>query len=1062
MASVKLSNGATYTYTVPWNPSRLFAGGVETPIAFDTETRMIDEVRPFDIPELALATVSNLNHSAILKPDQIGPWILAHHGQHIVGHNLSFDFWVVDQHLRRRGEHAAADLWWDMVEAGRMHDTLILDQLISLATQGPRRLPRRNLAVVAKQECKLELDKEDPYRVRYGELIDFGFDHGHTEPGFWEYAIKDSIVTAQVYRRQFQKAKGIMGRLKEMFPKSVEADALKKHGPLTETIQLKGSIALQAISRIGIRVDLKAAAAFVDGLRKASDAAVATMQEHAPEVLVYTDQLSRSGVVSKTLKETPFFPGFPRTVATTKRGAVRVHRDRLVAALEKIAERMKKPVPQSCGKLGGTSISAKEWKHFRDDPFISSWSEASKLAKVLGYASPLISMPIVQCRYNPLMVTGRTSASKPNLQQLPRTKEFRELFIARAGYKLFTVDYAFIELRTLASVCERRFGKSILAQVVRDGGDPHAYTAAAIQGMSLEAFMELKKTDPKRYAAERQAAKACYHPDVEALTPQGWKKISSLTSEDQVAQFWPGFNTLEFVRPNELTVRHERPLVRVSNESIDLRVTPDHRMLGYRSTGSPVVCTPAEMNNLMRGIWNAGEITTGRRLGALDEKAVRQVVCIQADGSYQGKSIRFGFTKQRKIDRFRELFSDVEFTEAIHSGGVTAFRTNRRDLWQSILTEEKVFRVDRLLTLPLSFRKAFVNELEHWDGHTTTEKCFQYFTTVKENADAVQAVATSVGYKSSSKVEVARTENRSNIYRVSIKRRNHTRGDNFQLDELPGMHTVHCLSVPSSFLVVRDGGKVVICGNCNFGIPGGLGADKLASYAQASYGVKMTVEEAADFRRKLTEEVYPELRRYLSDDTLDALAWNLRLPVEKIRQAIRAVCKPERCGAFLRVAAKVLKGDPHKKDGTPYSDKVIDQVWSFIQSLAAMSSALLPQHRRMISSKKASFALERMLLGSLGITPTGRIRSGCSYTQAKNCPFQGLAADGAKLALWTLVKDGYRVVGFVHDEVIVELPADKAKEESAQVETILVKSMESVLGKVPAAVEGHLGDKWTK
>ena len=57
-------------------------------------------------------------------------------------------------------------------------------------------------------------------------------------------------------------------------------------------------------------------------------------------------------------------------------------------------------------------------------------------------------------------------------------------------------------------------------------------------------------------------------------------------------------------------------------------------------------------------------------------------------------------------------------------------------------------------------------------------------------------------------------------------------------------------------------------------------------------------------------------------------------------------------------------------------------------------------------------------------TLTGRVRGRVGFTQARNTPFQGLAADGAKLALWALIRAGYRVVAFIHDEIIVELPEE--------------------------------------
>jgi site-specific DNA-adenine methylase len=87
------------------------------------------------------------------------------------------------------------------------------------------------------------------------------------------------------------------------------------------------------------------------------------------------------------------------------------------------------------------------------------------------------------------------------------------------------------------------------------------------------------------------------------------------------------------------------------------------------------------------------------------------------------------------------------------------------------------------------------------------------------------------------------------------------------------------------------------------------------------------------------------------------------------------------------------------------------------------------------------------------------------YSQARNTPFQGLAADGAALALFALVKEGFRVVGFVHDEVLVELPDEGgfvSKATMDRVEQILVAEMEKVLGGLPAGVESTLSTRWSK
>ena len=115
---------------------------------------------------------------------------------------------------------------------------------------------------------------------------------------------------------------------------------------------------------------------------------------------------------------------------------------------------------------------------------------------------------MIHPRYSTLVRTGRTSCSSPNIQQLPRSGGFREMIVASPSHYLLAVDYSFVELRTLAAVCEFRFGSSTLADVIRAGVDPHVHTAAMFANMSIDDFNQLKTDDPQRYATLRQRSKA--------------------------------------------------------------------------------------------------------------------------------------------------------------------------------------------------------------------------------------------------------------------------------------------------------------------------------------------------------------------------------------------------------------------------------------------------------------------------------------------------------------------------------------------------------------------------
>ena len=172
-----------------WNGEEL--AGAE--LGFDTETALI---RGHEVPELALASASSGTEHCLIHPDRLGGFILRHRARHFILHNVAFDFWVVAEHLARHGLAEALEAWVAIVDAGRMHDTMLLDELIRLARTDAYPRPR-NLAEVAGEYAGLVISKEDPYRLRYGEII--GADWDGVEEGFFTYAIKDPIATLAAY-----------------------------------------------------------------------------------------------------------------------------------------------------------------------------------------------------------------------------------------------------------------------------------------------------------------------------------------------------------------------------------------------------------------------------------------------------------------------------------------------------------------------------------------------------------------------------------------------------------------------------------------------------------------------------------------------------------------------------------------------------------------------------------------------------------------------------------------------------------------------------------------------
>ena len=76
------------------------------------------------------------------------------------------------------------------------------------------------------------------------------------------------------------------------------------------------------------------------------------------------------------------------------------------------------------------------------------------------------------------VVSGRTSSSNPNLQQVPRTPDVRGLFHAPEGRCFFEADYSQLELRIAAHYAN----EPTMLRIYREDGDIHTETAKLMTG----------------------------------------------------------------------------------------------------------------------------------------------------------------------------------------------------------------------------------------------------------------------------------------------------------------------------------------------------------------------------------------------------------------------------------------------------------------------------------------------------------------------------------------------------------------------------------------------------
>lgn len=103
---------------------------------------------------------------------------------------------------------------------------------------------------------------------------------------------------------------------------------------------------------------------------------------------------------------------------------------------------------------------------------------------------------------------------------------------------------------------------------------------------------------------------------------------------------------------------------------------------------------------------------------------------------------------------------------------------------------------------------------------------------------------------------------------------------------------------------------------------------------------------------------------------------------------------------------------------------------------------------------------------------TDRIRGDVGFCDGANTFFQGMTADGSKLAAYEAVKAcmvkphsplfGSHVVNYVHDELIIESPEEGAHEAVMELQKIMVDSMSLLTPDIPPGVDGAIARRWYK
>lgn len=214
---------------------------------------------------------------------------------------------------------------------------------------------------------------------------------------------------------------------------------------------------------------------------------------------------------------------------------------------------------------------------------------------------------------------------------------------------------------------------------------------------------------------------------------------------------------------------------------------------------------------------------------------------------------------------------------------------------------------------------------------------------------------------------------------------------------------------------------------CNFALLGGMGAAKFCLLARKKSAGRTTLPDGSET---------PGVRFCVLIGGAD------RCGVERVTEH-KGRPIPPTCRACLRIADEQLRPSWFRQ-------------WGEVPAYFEWVTSRVGDHGR----------------GELPCFATERVRGGLDFTNGANNGFQALAADGAKNALRKLVRECYldeasslwgtRPIFFVHDEIVSELPEDRAAGAGPRKAEIMVEAMREYVPDVCVRAEPALMRRWLK
>lgn len=421
----------------------------------------------------------------------------------------------------------------------------------------------------------------------------------------------------------------------------------------------------------------------------------------------------------------------------------------------------------------------------------------------------------------------------------------REQIVARPGHVLIQIDSSAVEAVMQGYYMNDPDYMNLASQSI------HAWLTCRQLGWAFtpENVDRVKKEHPGLYAKFKVTNYLCLTPGHEMLTPHGWVKVEDYDGTTPIAE-WAPDGAMQFRAPQHwLAKPYKGELFVLNGKSLQAEATPKHAFPGRTDNRGPYT------RRLVDDLGPNHRVPfTGRLEGpqTVDLSMLRLMVSAQADGHVlPSGAVRWTLRKPRKVARLRELLGGRPFYERA-AGPNTVVSVKAPDIADvvALLGPEKTFNEGWLLGLTLEARKAFIDELQEWDGDTASvspQRCYR--TMNARNAEIAQTVAHTVGLQG-----VRYLHHTTGLWSVSFNGRQETRLREGQKTTRHYEGLVYCPTTSTGYFLYRFNGVIAVSGNTNFG-----GGPALMA---ATYPDEFPTRAAAEATQQSLYELLPTLKEY--------------------------------------------------------------------------------------------------------------------------------------------------------------------------------------------------------